>query len=441
MTAQSDIALWQQLQATAQALTAIESGQSSTQVLPQVAAALRPGVQALLFHVLRRLGRARALRNALVSKQPPVGINALLCTALALACDAQAAPYPAHTLVSQAVEAAKRTPSLRAQSAFLNACLRRFLREQASLLQQTDASPQALWNHPTWWIERLRKDHPQHWQDILRANAQPAPMVLRVNTRQTRRDDLRARWQAEGINAHALGDQGLVLDKPLPVQAIPGFAQGLCSVQDGGAQRAAPLLLGGLSPLPGQPLRILDACAAPGGKTAHLLECADAEVVALDVDAQRSARIVENLTRLQLHATVQTADALDTQAWWDGRLFDAILLDAPCTASGIVRRHPDVRWLRRASDVDQLAAVQQRLLATLWPLLRARGRLLYCTCSVFKAEGEGTVQAFLARNTDAALLPSPGHLFPQSASQAGGLKDNADGEHDGFYYALLQKNA
>ena len=227
MTAAPDIALWQQLQATAQALAAIESGQSSTQVLPQVPAPLRPGVQALLFHVLRRLGRARALRNALVNKQPAAGINALLCTALALACDASAAPYPAHTLVSQAVEAAKRASGLRAQAAFLNACLRRFLRERESLMQHTDASPQALWNHPTWWIERLQKDHPAHWQTVLRANAQAAPMVLRVNTRQTTRDALHARWQREGLVAHPLGAYGLVLEQPLPVHAIPGFAQGL----------------------------------------------------------------------------------------------------------------------------------------------------------------------------------------------------------------------
>jgi 16S rRNA (cytosine967-C5)-methyltransferase len=210
-------------------------------------------------------------------------------------------------------------------------------------------------------------------------------------------------------------------------------------VQDAAAQLAAPLLLDGLEPADGQRLRLLDACAAPGGKTAHLLELAQADVLALDADAVRAERIGENLARLQLQARIEVADAAEPARWWDGRAFDAILLDAPCTASGIVRRHPDVRWLRRAQDIDALAGQQRRLLHALWPLVRPGGRLLYCTCSVFKAEGQAQVQAFLARHKDARLMPSPGHLLPDAAAEGGYMPDNPGGEHDGFFYALLQK--
>ncbi len=232
----------------------------------------------------------------------------------------------------------------------------------------------------------------------------------------------------------------------MPVGQLPGFADGVVSVQDGAAQMAAPLLLAGLDA--SQPLRLLDACAAPGGKTAHLLEWAAAlrapwQVTALEVDAQRAERIHDNLRRLGLSAQVLVADAARPADWWQqasgGALFDAILLDAPCTASGIVRRHPDVRWLRRESDVAQLAVQQARLLAALWPLLRPGGRMLYCTCSVFRAEGDGQIAAFLAHNTDARLLPSPGHLFPGNPDKRHALPDNGPGEHDGFFYALLQK--
>ena len=221
------------------------------------------------------------------------------------------------------------------------------------------------------------------------------------------------------------------------MERLPGFAQGLCSVQDGAAQLAAGLLLDGRDWAPGA--RVLDACAAPGGKTAHLLERADLEVLALDVDARRCDRIHDNLGRLGLRAQVKAADAGEPAAWWDGRPFDAILLDAPCTASGIVRRHPDVRWLRRASDVEQLAAIQRRLLDTLWPLLKPGGRLLYCTCSVFKAEGQDQVAAFLRRHTDARHIPVVGHLLPGIAVSDGEFNDNASGGYDGFYYARLDK--
>jgi 16S rRNA (cytosine967-C5)-methyltransferase len=204
---------------------------------------------------------------------------------------------------------------------------------------------------------------------------------------------------------------------------------------------AAPLLLQGLPVPQGRRLRILDACAAPGGKTAHLLELCDAQVTALDVDPVRCERIGQTLARLGLRAQVVVADAGQPPAWWDGAPFDAILLDAPCTASGIVRRHPDVRWLRRESDIAALAVTQARLLAALWPLLAPGGRLLYCTCSVFRAEGEQQVAAFVARHKEALLLPSPGHLLPMPSANTGGLPDNLASEHDGFFYALLEKHS
>jgi 16S rRNA (cytosine967-C5)-methyltransferase len=212
-------------------------------------------------------------------------------------------------------------------------------------------------------------------------------------------------------------------------------------VQDAAAQWAAPLLLNGLKAA-GASLRLLDACAAPGGKTGHLLECQPtAQVVALDVDPKRCERIQQNVDRLQVHAQIIAADAANTAQWWDGQSFDGILLDAPCTASGIGRRHPDVRWLRRENDVAQLAAIQAKLLKALWPLVKPGGRLLYCTCSVFKAEGETQIQTFVQHNTDALILPSPGHLTPSIASSEPSLRDNVMGEHDGFYYALLEKRS
>ena len=435
------VALWQQLQAVAQALVQVRKGTSATVAVAAVPPHLRAGVQALLFQVLRQLGRAQALRSQLAKRAPPPLADALLCTALALAwCDDEA-PYEPHTLVNQAVEAAKKTKSLQAQANFLNACLRRFLRERDVLVQITDGDLQAVWNHPVWWVKRLQQDYPEHWQSILQVNNQPAPMTLRVNTQKTTREQLQQRWLAQGIEAQAVSKQGLVLTKARAVHDIPGFAEGECSVQDAAAQYAAPCLLQGL--VNGQnSLRVLDACAAPGGKTAHLLELLNKrdQVLALDIDAARCERIAENLQRLQLHAQVVVADAAQPSTWWDGQAFDAILLDAPCTASGIVRRHPDVRWLRRETDSAQLAQVQAQLLTTLWPLLNPGGRMLYCTCSVFKLEGEMPIKAFLQHNTDARLLPSVGHLRPQNHAVRASLADNLAGDHDGFYYALLEKN-
>lgn len=434
-------ALWQQLLASARVLAGVRSGRSTTTEFEAVDAPLRSGVQALSLQVLRSLGLAQALRQQLARRPPPPAADALLCTALALlAADAPA--YPPHTLVSQAVEAAKRDAATVHQASFINGCLRRFMRERPVLLAQVKDQPEARYNHPAWWTARLRKDHPEHWPAILAAAQHPAPIVLRVNQRQISRSSYFSELERAGVAAELVGEHGVQLARSLPVQNLPGYTQGWFSVQDAAAQLAAPLLLVGLQPA-GERLRLLDACAAPGGKTAHLLESAEADVLALELDAVRARRIELNLARLQLQARAQVrvADAALPETWWDGQLFDAVLLDAPCTASGIVGRHPDVRWLRRPEDIAALAAQQSRLLQALWPLVRPGGRLVLCTCSVFRAEGQDQVQAFLARHKDAQLLPSPGHLLPGIVPCGPAIPDNLGREHDGFFYALLQRQA
>jgi len=438
LTQGQSAALWRLLQATAAAVQATRQGRSLTAQLESVPADLRPGVQALSFQVLRQLGRATALRQLLASKTPPPAVDALLCSALALCWNDSESAYPIHTLVNQAVEAARQQRSTQAQSGFVNACLRRFMREREALVLRTEADLQAKWNHPLWWVERLKVDHPSNWQALLSLAQKPAPMTLRVNTRHLSVAAYQAQLDEMGVPSQAVGAQGLQLSKALPVHQLPGFSAGHVSVQDAAAQLAAPLLMQEMDS--GAAWRILDACAAPGGKTGHLLELySKAHVLALDVDASRCERIHQNLQRLGVQAQVLAADAGQPSTWWDGQLMDAILLDAPCTASGIVRRHPDVRWLRRPTDSGQLAKTQATLLKALWPLLKPGGRLLYCTCSVFKAEGEEGVQAFLQRNTDALLRPSPGHLIPGLPPAGLPVDHNPLGEHDGFYYALLEK--
>lgn len=431
--------LWRQLQATAVVLQAIRQGKSGTATLDAVSPLLRPGVQSLSFAVLRTLGRAQALRKLLAPRTPPAPADALLCTALALLSQPDGAIYDTFTLVNQTVEAAKNTVSAKPQASFINACLRRFLREREVLLAQTERDGTARWNHPLWWITQLQHDWPDHWQAMLAANDRHAPLTLRVNTRCISRAAYLEQLHAIGIFATPVMDSGLELTGAVVVSQLPGFAEGWVSVQDAAAQLAAPLLLSGQAPT--MSWRVLDACAAPGGKTAHLLELADMSVTALDIDPLRCERIHQNLCRLGLTAQILAFDAADVSAWWDGVPFDAILLDAPCSASGIVRRHPDIRWLRRQTDIAQLAAVQARLLAALWPVLKVGGRLLYCTCSVFKMEGSAQINAFLADNSQAKMLPSPGHMLSGLSVLENPSTDNSMGDHDGFYYALLEKFA
>ena len=429
--------LWRQLQWTAKLVQGVMAGQSLATQLNQVPGELRSGVQALTFEVLRGLGLATAVRSQLVPRRPPAPADALLCSVLALMLAPGAERYALHTLADQAVEAAKRGRDTRNQAGLINACIRRLSKEREGLLQRVANDPVARWNYPAWWVKQLRSDHPKDWQTILGQSQYPAPMVLRVNVRRSTLDAVMADLAAHDIAAAPVGEAAIQLARPMPVAAIPGFAEGRVSVQSAAAQRAAPLLMADLGT---QAPRILDACAAPGGKTAHMLELhPNAQVTALEFDAVRAVRIGETLTRLGLHADVRVADAAKPADWWDGLAFDRIMLDAPCSASGIVRRHPDIRWLRRQTDIAALAALQAGLLEALWPLLAPGGRMLYVTCSVFREEGEGRVQAFVAQHLEAQALPSPGHLLPRGDS--GGIP--ATGENarcdDGFYYALLAK--
>ncbi|MET0335661.1 MAG: 16S rRNA (cytosine(967)-C(5))-methyltransferase RsmB, partial [Rhizobacter sp.] len=369
---------------TADAVQAVRGGKSLNEALARCPAEARPGTQALSFEVMRRLGVAQAVRARLAPKNPPPLVDALLLTAIALLWPGveEGANYEPHTVVDQAVDAAKRRA--KPSASFINAVLRRFLRERDALVASVEADPVLRSNHPRWWVDRLRADWSEHWQAILDANNRRPPMTLRVNTRHGTAEAYQQRLKEAGLEAQVVGPQALRLASPAPVQQLPGFAEGDVSVQDAAAQLAAPLLIGqGLPP----GARVLDACAAPGGKTAHLLELADLDVLALDADPARLERVHDTLARLKLNARSVAADARTPADWWDGQPFDAILLDAPCSASGIVRRHPDVRWLRRDSDIPALARIQAELLDALWPLLKPGGRLLYCTCSVFKAEG------------------------------------------------------
>ncbi|WP_457423083.1 16S rRNA (cytosine(967)-C(5))-methyltransferase RsmB [Roseateles sp. P5_E7] len=428
------------LSQAADAVQGVREGKSLTELLGRVPADLRPGTQALAFTALRRLGGAEAARQQLAPKAPPPRVDALLLVSLALLWPdpepANTPMYADHTLVDQAVKAAKqRAP---ASAAFINAVLRRFLRERDALVAAAERSPLGAFNHPAWWVEKLRQDWPAQWQAILAANNRPPPMTLRVHARRTSAADYAERLAGLGMGAQVLGaptPQALVLDKPAPVTALPGFAEGLVSVQDAAAQLAAPLLIGaGLKP----GARVLDACAAPGGKTAHLLELQpDLQLTALDADAQRLTRVQDTLNRLGQTATLKAADARQPATWWDGQLFDAILLDAPCSASGIVRRHPDVRWLRRPDDIAALARIQAELLDALWPLLAPGGRLVYATCSVFRAEGQAQLDAFLQRQPDAKSPAVPGftgHLLPVAENAERPLPTL-----DGFFYALITK--
>jgi len=424
--------LHQLLQQASAAVQAVRQGRSLTDSLARCPDALRPGTQALSFLTLRRLGRAEALLKMLAPKRPQAKVEGLLLVALALLMpDDAPPPYAEHTVVDQTVKALKD----RGSSGFVNAVLRRFLREREALVAAVVQEPVAAYNHPSWWIARLQADWPDDWQALLAANNQHPPMTLRA------REGARAyleRLAAAGIAARQVGPQAVVLERAQPVTALPGFAEGEVSVQDLAAQCAAPLLL--LRDCPPH-AHVLDACSAPGGKTAHLLELRpDLDLLALDSDATRLERVGQNLARLRLGATLKAADARDTAAWFDGRPFDAILLDAPCSASGIVRRHPDVRWLRRSEDIAQLARIQSELLDALWPLLKPGGRMVYATCSVFKAEGVHQIDAFLQRKADAQAVDVAGvtgHLLPLADNEPNAVAAPLDG----FFYALLAKRS
>ena len=427
--------LHQLLKQAGEAVQAVRQGRSLTDALARCPADVRPGAQALSFLTLRQLGGAEAVLKTLAPKRPAAKVEGVLLVALALLWPSEKPAYAEHTVVDQAVKALKD----RGSSGFVNAVLRRFLREREALVAAAQADPVAAHNHPAWWIDLLRKDWPDQWPALLAANNQHPPMTLRARAGA---NAYLQRLQEAGIAARQVGPQAVALERAVPVNKLPGFAEGEVSVQDLAAQLAAPLLL--LNELP-QGARVLDACSAPGGKTAHLLELRpDLDLLALDSDATRLTRVRDNLARLQLNARTQAADARDLTSWFDGKPFDAILLDAPCSASGIVRRHPDARWLRRREDIGQLAKIQTELLDALWPLLKPGGAMVYATCSVFKDEGLHQIDAFLQRHGDAQAQDVPGvtgHLLPLADNEpAAGPSSARPSDLDGFYYALLVKS-
>jgi 16S rRNA (cytosine967-C5)-methyltransferase len=460
---------------------------SATEVIKDEHPDTRAAVQSLLFLSLRYWGTAQVFKSMLVDRQPTPKIDFLLGTALSLMAPESGAPYETHTLVNQAVEATKQVRSLNAQGPFLNAVLRRFLREEASIREAAKKNEVGLYNHPEWWIEQLKIDHPNHWEEILQVAQDPAPMTLRVNATLTHTSDFSGALSNKGMAHQLLNDRhpdALILSQPKGVKEIPGFLEGWFSVQDAAAQLAAPLLMNAMKDvglLTGtRELNLLDACAAPGGKTAHWLEALETDALtqggnrfaqkrtstkandrkqrltwglhAVEFDARRSERILENLERLRLDAPIWIGDAAKPEKWVHFEAqdlkgvpeqapmrYDAILLDAPCSASGIVRRHPDIRWLRQKGDLKSLGLQQKRLLKALWAHLEPGGLLLYCTCSVFRAEGETQIDSFLQHNSDALLRPSPGHLIPHKLINEPRVLDNQMCDQDGFYYALLQK--
>jgi len=394
----------------------------------------RAFVQELAYGTLRHHGTLDAVVRALAAKPIPDGrIAALVEVALY---QLEHARQPPFAVVDQAVAAAAALANPGVKS-LVNALLRRYLRERSEVLAGVQADPVARWSHPRWWIARVRADWPGAWRSILDAgNARP-PLALRVNRRHGEREALLARFAAEDIAARAEGDDGIVVATPRPVATLPGFAAGAFSVQDLGAQLAAPLL--GAA----DGMRVLDACAAPGGKTAHVLERADVAMTALDRDPARLARVAENLARLGLdgpRVSVIEGDAAVPAGWWDGTPYDRILADVPCTASGVARRHPDAKWLRRAADVAAFAGTQRAILDALWPLLAPGGILLYATCSVFREENEARIAEFVARHPEALREPI---TFPAGARCSGGQllpSPEATGHNqDGFFYARLRK--
>lgn len=416
------------LAGTARALANVEAGQALPRALAQVFAMheLTPGargaMQDLAYRSMRRWGTARALLGVLADRPPsPPRLRTLLCSALALMSE-DTPRYPAHTLVSQAVDACAADRELARAKGMVNAVLRRFLRERDALMALVTRDDEARLNYPRWWIHAVRAAWPQQADAVLEAGNRQPPLTLRVNRRKTSVEDYLKRLAAADIGAIACGEYGVQLSRALPVAQIPGFTDGLVSVQDAAAQLAAPLmdLRDGM--------RVLDACAAPGGKTGHMLELANVELLALDQDAERLARVGDNLRRLSLSAELTQGDACG-RAWWDGRPFDRILADVPCTASGIVRRHPDIRWLRRPEDSRQLAKVSAAILDNLWGLLKPGGKMLLVTCSLWPEESEMQARSFGDRHA-AIRLPAPGQWLPSSDENA---------SHDGLFHALWQK--
>ncbi len=406
--------------AAGDAIAQVRAGHGLAEALArlELGSSLRAAAQDMAYGTLRHLGLLEAILDQLLRKPIKPALRALLLAALY---QLRARPRSSHTTVNQTVSAVSRLEP--AAKGLANAVLRNYLRDADVLVARCN-SDTAHYSYPQWWINCVRAAWPQHWESILNAGNLHPPMTLRVNRRRITQGEYLAKLGGHGIKGEPVGAQAILLEHPVPIESLAGFAAGEVSVQDAGAQFAAPLL----DVRPG--MRVLDACAAPGGKTGHILELADCALTALDSDPKRLTRISDNLKRLGFSARVVCADCSAPARWSDGVPFDRILLDAPCTASGVVKRHPDIKWLRRESDVVQLATIQGRMLDALWQLLVPGGKLLYATCSVFPRENAQAVESFLARGAGARRLPlaglDDGQLLP-------------DARHDGFFYALLEK--
>ncbi|MES1942622.1 ribosomal RNA small subunit methyltransferase B [Salinisphaera sp. PC39] len=420
--------------AAARAVAAVFRGRSLDAALAAERAALhtapdRALAAALAYGVLRDRRALEAIAGRLWRKPPKPVVAALILAGLY---QLRSMRVPAHAAVHATVDAAGPLGQPRARG-LVNALLRRYQREAETLEAAADGPPAVRESYPDWLVERLRADWPDRWRELLAAGNRPAPMTLRVNRRQTTPDAYRERLDAAGIRAapHPAAPDALVLERPCPVEDLPGFGAGHVSVQDAAAQLAVPLLdiQSGM--------RVLDACAAPGGKAAHCLERIDCELLALDSDGQRLAAVRETFDRLGLRGETREADATRPDDWWDGRPFDRILLDAPCTGTGVIRRHPDIKWLRRETDVAALATRQRALLEALWPLLAPGGVLVYATCSVLRAEGADTVAAFLADTEDAAEEAIAADWG--EGDTLGRRIATGEADMDGFYYARLVK--
>lgn len=411
-----------------QIVTQVLDGKNLTQAFAEtwkqndLAPHQRAAIQDICYGTLRQLGLLQAVLSQLL--RGPLHENELrnlLLIGLYQLAFTHAAPY---AVVDHAVKVATHTGSGRGKG-LVNAVLRNFLRQQQVLISKAKQTPVGHYSHPEWWQKLLTDAWPDDWQSVLEANNQHPPMTLRVNRRRQGSADYLAKLTALDIRAQKLDDTAILLHRPTGVSELPGFFDGEVSVQDWGAQHAARLL----DVQSGQ--RVLDACAAPGGKSCHLLELTDIDLLALDNDAERVARIEQNLQRLDLKAQLAVGDASQPSAWWDGRPFDRILADVPCSASGVVRRHPDIKWLRRPEDIRKFAQQQAQILDALWATLAPGGKMLYATCSVFPAENSEQAAQFLSRHSDAVPLPLPG--LPQN----GQLLPSS--EHDGFFYALFCK--
>jgi len=390
--------------------------------LPELSSQQRGALQDLSYGTLRFYGQLDKVLDALLSKPiQDTQIRYLLLVALYQLQYSKAAQYAVVDFAVNAVR--KRNP---AASGLVNAILRNFLRKKNALLDEAARSEVGRYSYPQWWINEIKSLYGEHAEDILLAGNQHPPMTLRVNQKKSTTGEYLHLLTQNNIQASIIEPDAILLDHPVAVDKLPGFMDGLVSVQDAGAQYAARFLD------VHDGMRVLDACAAPGGKSAHLLEAAQIQLVALDKDTLRLERVRENMQRLQLSATLLTGDAAQPAGWWDGQPYQRILADVPCSATGVVRRHPDIKWLRRPSDIENFAQQQQLILSALWALLEAGGKLLYVTCSIFGRENQQVINAFLSYHPDATQLP-----LAVPGMRQGQLLPND--QHDGFFYALLHK--